>query len=321
VDALTNLSSHVLLIAGVGAIFVAIALVLSIIGVATAEKRQITKSLAALDAFGNVPSAEMHKELDRPFSERVLIPTLLKFSTVGRRLTGQDHSSRIQHRLDVAGNPPGWNVDRVLGLKAVGFSACLLLSIGITMLLGVGLVATVVICVGLSLLGFVAPNFYIYQLGFDRSEQMQKDLPDALDLMTISVEAGLAFDAALSRVAKNTEGPLAMEFARVLQEMNIGMGRTSAMRALGERTHIPELRSFVTSMVQADAFGIPIGQVLRVQSNEMRVKRRQRAEEKAQKVPVKILFPLMFCILPTLFLAVIGPGVITMMTSFVGGIG
>jgi tight adherence protein C len=122
-------------------------------------------------------------------------------------------------------------------------------------------------------------------------------------------------------VAKNTEGPLASEFARVLQEMNIGMGRTAAMRALGERTHIPELRSFVTSMVQADAFGIPIGQVLRVQSNEMRVKRRQRAEEKAQKVPVKILFPLMFCILPCLFLAVIGPGVITMMGSFMGGIG
>jgi tight adherence protein C len=100
--------------------------------------------------------------------------------------------------------------------------------------------------------------------------------------------------------------------------MNIGMGRTHAMRALGERTHIPELRSFVTAMVQADAFGIPIGQVLRVQANEMRVKRRQRAEEKAQKVPVKILFPLMFCILPTLFIAVIGPGLITMMESFMG---
>ena len=149
---------------------------------------------------------------------------------------------------------------------------------------------------------------------------MQKDLPDALDLMTISVEAGLAFDAALSRVAKQHRWPAGRGVRPVLQEMNIGMGRTAAMRALGERTHIPELRSFVTAMVQADAFGIPIGQVLRVQSNEMRVKRRQRAEEKAQKVPVKILFPLMFCILPTLFLVVIGPGVITMMDSFMGGV-
>ena len=109
-----------------------------------------------------------------------------------------------------------------------------------------------------------------------------------------------------------------MEFARVLQEMNIGVGRTAAMRALGERTHIPELKSFVTAMVQADAFGIPIAQVLRIQSNEMRTKRRQRAEEKAQKVPVKILFPLIFCILPTLFLAVLGPGVISMMEAFKG---
>lgn len=318
--ALTDLSPTTLLIGGVIAIFLAIALALSIVGVMTAEKRQIGKSLATLEAFGATP-VDMQQELDRPFSERVLVPTLERFSKVGRRLTGQDHTARIQHRLDVAGNPPGWTVDRVLGMKAIGFSACLLLSIALTFILGLGLVATIIICVGLSLLGFVAPNFYIYQLGYDRSEKMQKELPDALDLMTISVEAGLAFDAALSRVAKNTDGPLAGEFARVLQEMNIGMGRTQAMRDLGERTHIPELKSFVTSMVQADAFGIPIGQVLRVQSNEMRVKRRQRAEEKAQKVPVKILFPLMFCILPTLFIAVIGPGIITMMGSFMGGIG
>jgi tight adherence protein C len=315
-----TVSPNILLLAGVGSIFLAIGLVLSIVGVATAEKKQMHRALATLEAFG-AATPEIKKELDQPFNERVLAPLLARFTIVGRKITGKDHSSRIQHRLDVAGNPIGWNVDRVLGLKAVGFAGALLFSIALTMFLGLGFLPTVIVCVGLSLIGFVAPNFYIYQLGYDRSEQMQKDLPDALDLLTISVEAGLAFDAALSRVAQNTDGPLAAEFARVLQEMNIGMGRTHAMRALGERTHIPELRSFVTAMVQADAFGIPIGQVLRVQSNEMRVKRRQRAEEKAQKVPVKILFPLMFCILPTLFIAVIGPGVITMMDSFMGGVG
>jgi tight adherence protein C len=319
-EALTNLAPNTLLLGGIGAIFLAIGITLSIVGVATAEKRQVNRALATLEAFG-AATPEIKKELDQPFFDRVVAPMLTRFTVIGRKITGQDHSSRIQHRLDVAGNPIGWNVDRVLGLKAVGFAGALMLSIAITMLLGFGLVSTVIVCVGLSLLGFVAPNFYIYQKGYDRSEQMRKDLPDALDLLTISVEAGLAFDAALSRVAKNTDGPLASEFARVLQEMNIGMGRTAAMRALGERTHIPELRSFVTAMIQADAFGIPIGQVLRVQSNEMRVKRRQRAEEKAQKVPVKILFPLMFCILPTLFIAVIGPGIITMMDSFVGGVG
>ena len=142
---------------------------------------------------------------------------------------------------------------------------------------------------------------------------MQRALPDALDLLTISVEAGLGFDAALSQVARNTDGPLADEFARVLQEMQIGLGRSDALRALGERTHLPDLRSFTSAMVQADAFGIPVGQVLRVQSDEIRLKRRQRAEEQAQKVPVKIMIPLMLFILPCLFIAVLGPAVISMM--------
>jgi tight adherence protein C len=315
----SSLSPAMLLLAGVGSIFAAIGIMLSIVGVATTEKKQVSRALAALEAFGGA-TPDIQKELDEPFSERVVAPLLERFTVIGRKVTGKDNSSRIQHRLDIAGNPVGWNVDRVLGMKAVGFAAGLLLSIAMTMVLGLGILPSIIICVGVSMLGFVAPNFYVYQKGYDRSEQMRKDLPDALDLLTISVEAGLAFDAALSRVAKNTDGPLAAEFARVLQEMNIGMGRTAALRALGDRTHIPELRSFVTAMVQADAFGIPIGQVLRVQSNEMRVKRRQRAEEKAQKVPVKILFPLMFCILPTLFIAVIGPGVITMMNSFLGGV-
>lgn len=317
-NALVDLAPNLLLIAGVAGIFLAIGLALSVIGVATSEKRQIGKSLAALEAFSSTPKELVDKEFDRPFAERVLNPLAGRFTEIGRRLTGQDTATRIQHKLDVAGNPPGWNVDRILGLKAVGFVAAMLFSLVVVVILGLGVVPAVIVCVGISLIGFSAPNFYIYQKGYDRSEQMRKDLPDAIDLMTISVEAGLAFDAALSRVAHKTEGPLAAEFARVLQEMNIGMGRTAAMRALGERTHIPELKSFVTSMVQADAFGIPIGTVLRVQSNEMRVKRRQRAEEKAQKVPVKILFPLMFCILPTLFIAVIGPGVISMVDNFMG---
>ncbi|MGI8676471.1 MAG: type II secretion system F family protein, partial [Nocardioidaceae bacterium] len=156
---------------------------------------------------------------------------------------------------------------------------------------------------------------------YERKELTQTALPDALDLLTISVEAGLGFDAALAHVAKNTHGPLAEEFARVLQEMQLGSGRSEAMRALGERSSLPELRGFVTSMVQADAFGIPVGRVLRVQATEMRTKRRQRAEEKAQKVPVKILFPLIFCILPTLFVVVMGPGVISMMGVFSGNAG
>jgi tight adherence protein C len=159
---------------------------------------------------------------------------------------------------------------------------------------------------------------WIYQLGYDRTEQIRLELPDALDLLTISVEAGLAFDAALAQVARNSDGPLAAELFRVLKEMQIGTGRLDALRALAGRTDVEELRIFVGAMVQADSFGIPIASVLRVQSKEMRVKRSQRAEEKAQQVPVKILFPLIFCIMPALFVVVLGPAALKIMGQLGG---
>jgi tight adherence protein C len=162
------------------------------------------------------------------------------------------------------------------------------------------------------------PNIVLYQLAYERTERMRRELPDALDLLTISVEAGMSFDGGLSQVAKNSDGPLAQEFFRVLQEMQIGVGRTEAIRAMGERTDLPDLRQFSTAMVQADAFGIPIANVLRIQAKEMRIKRSQRAEEQAQKVPVKILFPLIFCILPSLFVVILGPAVINIMKNLFG---
>ena len=130
------------------------------------------------------------------------------------------------------------------------------------------------------------------------------------------MEAGLGFDAALAQVARNTKGPLAEEFFRVLQEMQLCTGRSDAMRALADRTDVTDLRGFITAMVQADAFGVPIANVLRIQSREMRIRRTQRAEESAQKVPVKILFPLIFCILPALFIVILGPAVIQIVNSF-----
>jgi tight adherence protein C len=237
---------------------------------------------------------------------------------LGKKITPADHADRIRTRLEVAGNPPGWTVDRVISLKFVGFAGGLVLSLVIALLFGLGIAPMLAVCVGLSLVGYMAPNFYLYQKGYDRTEKMQRALPDALDLLTISVESGLGFDAALSHVARNTDGPLAEEFARVLQEMQIGLGRGAALRALGDRTHVPELKGFVSSMVQADSLGIPIAKVLRIQSSEIRTKRRQRAEEQAQKVAVKILIPLIFCILPCLFIAVLGPAAIGIYESFSG---
>ena len=175
-----------------------------------------------------------------------------------------------------------------------------------------------IVIAGATLAGFFAPSMYLYQRTYDRANRIQRELPDAIDLLTISVESGLGFDAALQQVAHNTEGPLAEEFSRVLREMQIGSSRSESLRALSERTNLSELKSFVSSMVQADAFGIPIANVLRVQSSEMRVKRRQRAEEKAQQVPVKMTIPLIFCILPSLFIVIMGPAVIQVMDSFSG---
>ena len=131
--------------------------------------------------------------------------------------------------------------------------------------MGLGFLPTLGFVVVASLLGYLAPNMYLYQQTHDRSEKLQRALPDAIDLLTISVESGLGFDAACAQVSKNTDGPLAEEFARMLQEMQIGRGRSEALRSLAERTNLPDLRSFVSAMVQADAFGIPVGQVLRVQ--------------------------------------------------------
>ncbi len=306
-----------MLFAGLGAIFLSLTLALSLIGVATGEKRAVGRSLAAIQTINAAPEA-MRQELDRPFTERVLTPLLTKSVRIGKRFTPADTITRIRHRLDLAGNPEGWDVDRVVGLKVLGFLLALSLTVSLSMLLELSLVIMLLFSVSCSMAGFSAPNLWIYQKGYDREQQLRKELPDAIDLLTISVEAGLGFDAALARVARNTEGPLGAEFARVLQEMQIGVGRIDAIRAMGERSTVPELRSFVTAMVQADAFGIPIGQVLRVQSSEIRTKRRQRAEQKAQKVPVKILFPLIFCILPTLFVAVLGPAVINILANFAG---
>ncbi len=309
--------ASVVLIAGVSAIFVGLLLSLTAIGVFTNESRGVSRSLAAVEALTRAP-AELTAELNPSFNERVLTPLLDRFVGIGRKLTPADHASRIRHRLELAGNPPGWTIDRVTSLKFVGFATALGISLLVSVVMGLGLAPMLGVGIGAAVLGYLAPNMYLYQKGHDRMAAMQKALADALDLLTISVESGLGFNAALSHVAKNTEGPLAEEFSRVLQEMQIGLGRSQALRALGDRTELPDLRGFVSSMVQADAFGIPIAQVLRVQSSEIRVKRRQRAEEMAQKVPVKILIPLIFCILPCLFIAVLGPAAITIINSFSG---
>ncbi|MEI2809154.1 MAG: type II secretion system F family protein [Nocardioides sp.] len=298
-----------ILLLGALLIFAALALLLSIIGVFTNEKRAVAKSLQAIQAMDRAPDA-LRKELELPFSERVIAPMGERLVGLGRKLTRADAAESLQHKLDIAGNPPGWDVNRILGLKVLGAILFGALTAAYLVLRQTSPLVAVLVVVAMTVFGFLLPNILLHNTGQKRTEQMQNALPDALDLMTISVEAGLAFDAAVSRVARDTHGPLAQEFVRTLQEMQIGVSRGEAMRAMAERTTMKDLKSFCLAMVQADSFGIPIARVLRVQAQEMRVKRRQRAEEKAQKLPVKILFPLIFFILPCLFIVILGPAVL-----------
>jgi tight adherence protein C len=305
------------MIAGIALIFVALVVVIAALALSPRGETGVNRSMAVLEALTSAPK-EMKQELDAPFADRVLLPLLASAQGLGRRLTPADANERIHEKLELAGNPRGWTADRVSSGKVVGFFAALGLSLMFTFALGMPLLPTLGIVMAASVAGYMAPNFYLDQRAYDRAAIMQKALPDAIDLLTISVESGLGFDAAVAQVARNTEGPLAEEFARMLQEMQIGRGRTDALRSMADRTNLPDLRAFVSAMVQADAFGIPIGQVLRVQSSEIRVKKRQWAEEQAQKVPVKILIPLIFCILPCLFIVVLGPAGITIMDNFRG---
>ncbi len=282
-----------------------------------AEASGINKSLAVLEAMSAAPS-ELTKDIDKPFSERVLDPLLERFVGLGRRLSGADTGERLHRKLELAGNPEGWTVDRVVSAKVVGAIVGTIAAVLFSFMFFESFMIQALVIGGGLIAGYLGPNMFLYQRAYDRQEKIQRGLPDAIDLLTISVESGLGFDAAIQQVARNTDGPLSEEFARVLSEMQIGQGRSEALRGLADRTNLPDLRSFVSALVQADAFGIPIGQVLRVQSTEIRTKRRQRAEEKAQQVPVKITVPLIFCILPCLFIAVMGPAAISIMANFSG---
>jgi len=241
-------------------------------------------------------------------------PGLLE--AIGRRLTPPAYVAFLDRLLSLAGRPASMPLGKVLGSKlAIGLA-------GVAMggwLAGVGS-SPLMKLAGLFVLflGYFIPDLLLYSKGLERQKAMQLELANTLDQMLISVEAGLGFEGAMARAGENGKGPLAEELVRTLQDMQVGRSRRESYIALAERTNIPELRSFVQAVVQADTYGIAISRVLRVQAKVMRVKRRQRAEEKAMKLPVMILFPLLFFIFPVLFIAILGPAVINAVVTFSG---
>ncbi|GAB4056315.1 type II secretion system F family protein [Catellatospora paridis] len=297
---------------GIGAIFAAITLAVITLMSASIGRAGVAKALETIDtvyAPGSAAAAE-EKLGDR------LRPAAQQMSALGRLLTPRGAGARLQHWLDYAGNPVAWPPERIVEMQGLGLLVLAALGAAAALALDFGPGAVVMWVVGGAALGFWAPFLVVYDLGVRRQQEIRRRLPDGLDLLTLSVEAGLGFDAALAQVAVTMPGALSREFARVLQEMQMGQRRSEALRALAARTTVRELKTVTLALVQAGELGIPIASVLREQARQMRVKRRQLAEETARKLPVKVLFPLIFCLFPALFIVILGPGIIGIMDAF-----
>jgi tight adherence protein C len=252
--------------------------------------------------------------------ERLVFPFAGKVISSITRLTPLDLYGRTNRLIELAGNPPSLTAERIVAFKIVGgilgFVAGLLVA---PLLPFEGFAATVMTAVLFALTGYTFPSAGLSARASKRQKEIRKSMPDTMDLLTISVEAGLGFDAALAQVVKNVPGPLSEEIGRMLQEMQIGVSRADAFRHLNDRTEVPELDGFVLSMIQADKYGVGVAKVLRAQATELRQKRRQRAEEVAQKVPLKLLFPTIFLVLPAMFIVILGPGAIKAYQTLFGG--
>ncbi|WP_426938699.1 type II secretion system F family protein [Pseudarthrobacter sp. S3] len=235
---------------------------------------------------------------------------------LGVRLTPKGYAGWLDKLLARAGRPARVPLERLLIAKPMLALVAAFFSILFVMKSPTGL--PLLFAILLPVLAYFTPDILIHGRGAERQKAIEMELPNTLDQMLISVEAGLGFESAMARAGQNGKGPLAEELVRTLQDLQVGRSRKDAYLAMAQRTDVPDLRSFVRSVVQADAYGIGLAGVLRTQAKQMRVKRRQRAEEKAMKLPVKVLFPLMLCILPVLFIVIIGPAVINVMNNFVG---
>jgi tight adherence protein C len=258
-----------------------------------------------------------NEQLRRSALERLVLPFAGKVISSITRLTPLDLYGRVNRLIVLAGNPPALTAERIVAFKIVfaivGLVAGLMLS---PLLPFTGFLLKVGTVVLFTLIGYTLPSATVAARASKRQKEIRKALSDTMDLLTISVEAGLGFDAALGQVVRNVPGPLSEEISRMLQEMQIGVTRTEALRHLTDRTEVSELDGFVLSMIQADKYGVGIAKVLRAQALELRQKRRQRAEETAQKVPLKLLFPMIFMVLPALFIVILGPGIIKIAETF-----
>ena len=293
------------------AIFAAAAILLITYGLASKPEDPVQQRLSQIVVQ---PKTLEEMELQAPLMERTLRPLVKRLSRVGSKRRTGGVISRTDARLRKAGYPGNLRGADWMGVKLLcAIGAAALLTVLLSLLFGLrGGLFFGLLGAGL---GFIIPEYWLSKRIAKRGDQMVLQLPDALDLLTISVEAGLGFDAALAKVVEKMEGPLVMEFRQALAEIRMGRTRREALRDVAERADAQPISNFVGAIVQAEQLGVPIARVLQIQSQQLRVERRQRAEESAAKAPVKMLFPMVGCIFPTIFIVILGPAVVTVMTT------
>lgn len=298
------------LIVGAGAAALSVGLLVLAVALPPTRGERLLHTLAM---FGRT-RGRLVDERGPTWDKRLRLAFVRVSDRLGRAVTPAGARQRLVRLLDHAGNPEDRPIDTVVRRRGQ-----LLVGVGVGgALFGAivgGAAGALLAGPAGAVLGLFVEDLIIQDLGAKRQAALAKSLPDVLDALVIGVEAGLGLDAAMQQVADNLRGPMPSEVHRVLQEMRIGISRTDALRALSARTTVRELRRFVTSVIQAGELGVPIAGVLREHARDQRTKRRQRAEEQAQKVPVKLLFPVLFCLFPVIFVVILGPGVLRLMEA------
>jgi tight adherence protein C len=307
--------SEIWLVLAVASAFFAVVLLGLAVESGSPDKKRALRLLES-QVGGSTESVNLREqEMAKNFGHRVVVPVVGTAGRVARRITPLDTRDRVAKKLLLAGGPVGWDAERVLAFKVIGAVSGIFGGFILSTMLRPAPFISIVAIALLAFVGFVLPDSVLNRKVEERQKEILKTLSDTLDLLTISVEAGLSLNAAIAQVVQNVPGVLSAEFARMLQEIQLGVPRSEAFRHLADRTDVEELNGFALAMIQADVFGVSIASVLRTQAQQLRIKRRQAAEAKAQQTPVKIVFPLVLCILPALFVVIVGPGAIQIVTQ------
>lgn len=307
----------------IGVIVIVTAIALTVIGLRNPQNANDADLMDRLNEFSaRGEDVDLSKlEMSAPFTERVIYPVARKLGELAIRFTPQNALQGIQKKLELAGSPPKLDPTLFLAMQfgmafLFGGLLALVFTVG-TLTWPLGRIVLIVII--FTIIGFYFPNLSLSSKIKKRQKEVRKALPDALDLLTICVEAGLGFDAALSKVSEKWENELSIAFARVIREIQLGKTRREALRDMADRIGLTELTSFVAAVIQSEQLGVSMAKVLRIQSDQMRIKRRQLAEEEAHKAPIKMLIPMGLLIFPSLMIVLLTPAAIKLMGSALGG--